>query len=64
MNILALALSGLSTVLIFSTALCGFWLKSHGATPEGAAFHAQLASSTMVVVLGNLALLVALLVKA
>ncbi len=63
MNAIALTLSGLSTLLVFFTAICGFWIRAHAATPDSVTFHMQLATGTMLVVLVTIGMLVVLLLK-
>ncbi len=48
MQTIAILLTIGTFVLVGSTLLCGLWLKSKGATPEGVAFHGKLAISTSI----------------
>lgn len=63
MKVASFVLSSISILLVLSTLLCGFWLHSHGADPEGVAFHMKLASVTGVFVLISLGLMIALALK-
>jgi hypothetical protein len=42
-------MSAASILLIFSTTVCGLWLRSHGAPADSVAFHAKIALTTSAV---------------
>jgi hypothetical protein len=47
MKLITIVLISLSTLLMLSTVICGAWLKSKGADPEGIAFHLKIAIPTL-----------------
>jgi hypothetical protein len=59
MNGLLIVLSSLSGLMMLFTVICGAWLRSKGADPEGIAFHLKLAVFTVVITLATLGLLLA-----
>ena len=50
MKIIAILLSSATGLLVFSTLLCGLWLRAKGVTPEGVNFHVSLALVTVAAV--------------
>jgi hypothetical protein len=63
MKILTLIVSSASVLMLLSTLICGLWLRSKGADPEGVAFHIRIAISSVVITLIGLGLLVYQVVK-
>jgi hypothetical protein len=49
MKTVLILMSVASGLLIFSTTVCGLWLRSHGAPAESVAFHANIALATSAV---------------
>jgi hypothetical protein len=60
---LVILLSSLSILMMLSTLICGTWLRSKGATPDGIAFHLKLAIPTVILTLATLALLIVRILK-
>ncbi len=57
MNTIAILLSSISGLMLVSTLICGFWIRSQGSTPESLAFHGRFAVATSLVTLSALAVL-------
>jgi len=59
MNVISILLSSLSGLFLFSTLICGLWLRSHGVTPDGVQFHVNIA---ILAVISSAATIITLLV--
>ncbi len=60
MNTLAIILSSASGLMLVSTLICGFWIRSQGTTPESLAFHARFAIAISLVTAAALVVLLTL----
>lgn len=63
MKIISIVISSIGALLMLYTMICGFWIHSHGATPQEVAYHSRYGITSIVVLLLGPAMLVYQLLK-
>jgi len=63
MKITSLILTSITGLLLFSTTVCGLWLRSKGVTPEGVSFHVKIALATVAFAVVTIGILLAVVLR-